>query len=131
MSAPVESTKYKLLLPKPDEGVTPRGWFVSEVLGGDRRTTHGTRDGFQSPKTLGEVGRWIKNKIFSPPPRPDRHYSRRRRGNVVKLEQRGYQVLLLPVEKDEGRSRVRGEVVVPFSEVCSFVPSVLSTKLIG
>ena len=35
------------------EGATPRGWFVSEVLRGDRRTTHGTRDGFQSPRDFG------------------------------------------------------------------------------
>ena len=44
------------------KGVTSRGWFVSEVQGGDRRTTHGTRDGFQSPNTWGEVGRWIRTE---------------------------------------------------------------------
>ena len=33
-------------------------------LGGDRRTTHGTREGFQSPKTLGEFGfESIKNEV--------------------------------------------------------------------
>ena len=53
------SGEYKLLLPTPDEGANPRGWFVSEVLGGDRRTTHGTRDGFQSPKTFGKVGKEV------------------------------------------------------------------------
>ena len=40
-----------------NKGVTPRRWSVSKVLGGDRRTTHGIRDGFQSPKTFGEVGK--------------------------------------------------------------------------
>ena len=63
------------------KGVTSRGWFVSEVLGGDQRTTHGTWDGFQSPKTFGEVVRWIRNRVrreglrssvFSPTPRPYR-----------------------------------------------------------
>ena len=55
------SGEYKLLLPTPDEGATPRGWFVSEVLGAtEGRTTHGTRDGFHSPKTFGEVGKEVQ-----------------------------------------------------------------------
>ena len=55
------SGEYKLQLPMPDEGAIPREWFVSEVLhGGDRRTTHGTRDDFQSPKTFEEVGKEVQ-----------------------------------------------------------------------
>ena len=73
------SGEYKLLLPMPDEDAIPREWFVSEVLhGGDRRTTHGTRDDFQSPKTFGEVetrsrkqsgkkGAWLLLLLTAPP----------------------------------------------------------------
>ena len=60
--------KYRILclfsiLFKKHKGATPRGWFVSEVLGGDWRTTHGTRDGFETPNTMGESGRWIINEV--------------------------------------------------------------------
>ena len=51
------------ILFKKHKGATPRGWFVSEVLGGDWRTTDGTRDGFKTPTTLGESGRWIRNEV--------------------------------------------------------------------
>ena len=57
---------FEILDTKVYKGVTPRGWFVSGVQGGDRRTTHGTRDGFQSPKTLGEVGKVGQNRVCEP-----------------------------------------------------------------
>ena len=72
------SGEYKLLLPTPDEGATPRGWFVSEVLGatGGRNTRPGTV--FNLPKLLGRLerkfreqsgkrGAWLLLLLAAPP----------------------------------------------------------------
>ena len=58
------SGEYKLLLPTPDadEGATPRGWFVSEVLGatGGRRMGPGTVSNL--PRLLGRLERRFRKK---------------------------------------------------------------------
>ena len=60
------SGEYKLpllpLLPTPDEGATPRGWFVSEVPGatGGRHTGPGTVSNL--PRLLGRLERRFREQ---------------------------------------------------------------------
>ena len=60
----ITSGEYKLLLPTPDadEGATPRGWFVSEVLGatGGRHVGPGTVSNL--PRLLGRFRKTSGNE---------------------------------------------------------------------